>query len=410
MNNRAEHKYLSQLLSFRLDPALRTAILIYLMIRIISAVAATWVVQTAPPKIDWKRQPIYDLHEVAFTTQGPVRDWLEPWYRWDTGWYINIAYDGYQKGEGSIIFAPLYPWSMRAVAPLVGDDYLLAGLIVSNIACIVALTLLYKLVAADYGDLIAQQTVLLYMVFPTAFYLVAAYTESLFLALALGAWLAVRRDRYLLAGLVAFFASLTRSQGWILALPFAYMLYIQPTGKLPDLKKPLPLVKRMPAVIGGPLGTALYLFGMRFAGLGSIEQAFKQPPWQTNVVMPWTTLAKTIRVIIEGPVHDIDLANIAALIFVVILAAVVTIRLRKPEYWLYIWPTLLFILLRDHYLIVLHGMLRYVIDMFPIFIALALVLRGSSRLKRVARVLYVIISFGIQVLLVTLFAEWLWVA
>src|SRR5450755_1049640 len=134
------------------DTALQASLPLFLAFRIVTAIVAFWVVSATPPKIDYATQPIYNLHNIVFTTQGPLRAWLEPWYRWDTGWFIHIAYDGYQSNDGSIAFAPLYPVLIRLTAPLVGGDYLVAALFISNLCCLLAMILLYKLVASDFND------------------------------------------------------------------------------------------------------------------------------------------------------------------------------------------------------------------------------------------------------------------
>jgi hypothetical protein len=402
------------------DPAFRAALAIFLIFRVITAVVAVWTMQVAPPRINWSAQPIYYLHDIAFTTQGPLRAWLEPWYRWDTGWYIHIAYNGYQREDGSIIFAPLYPFAIRLLAPLLGGDYLLAGIVISNLCCILAFFLLYKLVATHHGDQIARRTLLLFAVFPTTFYLMAAYTESLFMALLLGAWIAAEKRRYVWAGIFAFGASLTRSQGWILALPIAYIVYIDPSERLPrparivailkeQLRQPLGALHRGIAVIGGPLGTLAYLLGMELSGLGSVSEAFSGPIWRTQIAPPWESLIGAIRVVLNGTASTNDLANLAAFVFAAVLGVVMVARL-SPPYWAYVWVTLGFILLRRHYLIQLHGMLRYTLDLFPIFIVMALLLRRPTRLSRTVQFGYTLVAGAAQVFLITLFATWLWVS
>ena len=68
--------------------------------------------------------------------------------RWDTGFYVSIAEEGYRY-QGvplpSVAFFPLYPLLMRALAAVVGDA-LVAGLIISNVALLLATMLLYRLV------------------------------------------------------------------------------------------------------------------------------------------------------------------------------------------------------------------------------------------------------------------------
>ncbi|MCG8349216.1 MAG: hypothetical protein MI924_15725 [Chloroflexales bacterium] len=73
--------------------------------------------------------------------------------RWDTGFYLSIAGEGYQYHDvrfPSVAFFPLLPLLIRAVTPLTGDP-LLAGLLGANTALLGATMLLYWLVELEWG-------------------------------------------------------------------------------------------------------------------------------------------------------------------------------------------------------------------------------------------------------------------
>lgn len=145
-------------------------------------------------------------------------DWLDIWNRWDSLRHIRLAQIGY-SGAGSdkadIIGFPLFPWLVRFFA-LVFQDYLLSAFIVSGIASVAAGLLLYKLVRADYSDSIARNSVWFMLIFPTAYFLHINYNESLFLALTVGCFLAARRQRWLLAGILGAFSCATRMNGLVI--------------------------------------------------------------------------------------------------------------------------------------------------------------------------------------------------
>ena len=122
----------------------------------------------------------------------------------------------WRPGEGRLLaFYPLFPCLLRLVAYISGS-YLAAGLIVSGIASIAAAVLLRRLVQLDYDNAVALRSVWFFLIFPTAYFLHVGYSESLFLALALGSVLAARTDRWGLAGLLGAFCWLTRATGAIL--------------------------------------------------------------------------------------------------------------------------------------------------------------------------------------------------
>src|SRR5262249_31080871 len=119
-------------------------------------------------------------------------------------------------------FFPLYPLVMRGLAHFIHHNYLVAGLFISNVALLVVSIVLYQLVLEDFGQERANCTVLYISVFPTAFFLASGYNESLFLCLALLCFYQIRHGRWWPAGIFGILASLTRSAGLLLIVPFCY--------------------------------------------------------------------------------------------------------------------------------------------------------------------------------------------
>jgi hypothetical protein len=137
--------------------------------------------------------------------------------RWDTVWFVAIAQDGYGDGAREAFF-PLYPL-LLAVGGNVTGQWILAGAAISTALAAVALTALHRLVALDYGPRVARGTVLAMAFFPMSFFLSAVYSESLFLALSVGAVYAGRTDRWAWAGVLGGLAATTRSAGVLLVVP-----------------------------------------------------------------------------------------------------------------------------------------------------------------------------------------------
>jgi hypothetical protein len=109
-----------------------------------------------------------------------------------------------------------------------------AGAAISLIAMAIAGALLYRLARLDLDARGASATVALLAVFPTSIFLSAVYTESLFLALTVGAFYAARRERWLVAALLGALAGATRSAGVLLLAPLGLMyLYGPRDGGVP---------------------------------------------------------------------------------------------------------------------------------------------------------------------------------
>lgn len=171
----------------------------------------------------------------------PQQAWLDIWGQWDTGWYLDIAGEGYAPGVRfmnypNYAFFPFYPVLMRIVGYATGDLFL-AGLLISNVSLLMAGILLYRLALLDGGAETASRSVKYLFLWPTSFILSGVLSESLFLALILGCFYAARRGRWLAAGACGFFAALTRSTGVLVLLPLLH-IYLRKTGFRPARIRP----------------------------------------------------------------------------------------------------------------------------------------------------------------------------
>lgn len=164
------------------------------------------------------------------TPFSPFGDLLvAPAARWDSVWYLTIAQDGYgtEQEHAQAAFYPLYPLLMRVVGWVVGSP-LLAGILVSLACFLGALVLLHRLATLELGLRDARGTVLLTAFFPTALFFSAVYTESLFLLVSVGAFLAARRGRWGWAGVLGGLAALTRNSGVLLLAPLMVLFFYGP--------------------------------------------------------------------------------------------------------------------------------------------------------------------------------------
>jgi hypothetical protein len=164
--------------------------------------------------------------------------------RWDTGWYLGIAREGYRwdehvTGSQNVAFFPLYPTLMRWTGALLGNrqapewtifgaprriKLLVGGLIISLGAFFWALVYLYRLAREDLDDSQARTALALLACYPFAVFFSAVYTESLFLLTTVAAFFHFRRGEALPAAGWGFAAGLTRPNGCLLSLPLALML------------------------------------------------------------------------------------------------------------------------------------------------------------------------------------------
>lgn len=147
---------------------------------------------------------------------------LEPWNQYDVNNYLRIAEDGYTIQDGRGAFHPLLPLLMRIIGDLLGGQYLLAGLVVSNVACILLLAAFYRLIELDFDPKVARYATRWLLCAPTGFILLIPYTESLVLCFVVLTFWFARRNAWLSAGICGCIASLAKQPGVVLVLPLLW--------------------------------------------------------------------------------------------------------------------------------------------------------------------------------------------
>ncbi|MFD7256433.1 mannosyltransferase family protein [Streptomyces sp. NPDC059874] len=198
---------------------------------------------------------LYVLTRVGiWTTAGAVR-WLfpaggdralwpgsllSPWQQWDWWHYLHIAQDGYfPAGAGPWTagwdnreaFLPGFPLVLRAVHAVV-PHWAAAGALISFVAGGVAVLALARIARRQLPDAEAgRRTVLFFLLSPCAVFLAAGYTEALFLALALPAWLAAQRRNWPAAGVLACLACSVRATGLFLLAALALLFVLTARGR-----------------------------------------------------------------------------------------------------------------------------------------------------------------------------------
>jgi hypothetical protein len=153
--------------------------------------------------------------------------------QWDGGWYSQIAVFGYPAGNnplsGNWAFFPLYPFLMRFFGtPLFGimsfdQAVLISGFLISNILFFVSLILFYHVTKLVFGkSTLALISTVFFAFWPGALFYSTVYSESLFMTLALGAFYFLEKAQSGKSAILGFFAALTRSNGFLVLIPFVY--------------------------------------------------------------------------------------------------------------------------------------------------------------------------------------------
>ncbi len=162
--------------------------------------------------------------------------WLDVWSVWDSGWYLDIAQNGYSTtlksdlpkriccGQNNFGFFPLYPLTIRLFGNIIGN-YHTAGILLSNIFLIISSLILYKLVVRVQNKKTAILSVWVLFAFPTSIILSGIFSESLFLLLLLLCFYFALQGKWFASGISGYFLALTRPTGFLVIVPLAFEFF-----------------------------------------------------------------------------------------------------------------------------------------------------------------------------------------
>ncbi|MDQ1650045.1 MAG: hypothetical protein QOG60_2102 [Frankiaceae bacterium] len=295
---------------------------------------------------------------------GQVPDLVGLWDHWDAGLFAKVAEYGYLSpaySDPTEVDFPGMPLAMRVVHPLVGD-WVVAGMLVSLIAGLLASAALWRLAVDDHSvpaggvggvgspgvggstGIVAEdldrgrRAVLLLVCSPYAVFLFAGYSEALFLAFATTAWVAARRQRWALAGLCAAGATGTR----IIGVALVAGLVVEYAVQRWRARDELPLRSWRTAVELGwlvvvplaPLVAFAAYFQARTGHWDAYTRAMRDH-WQRGVDWPWAGLETTVRAALapgQGTAYQVFwCAELAAVAIGVLLTAVLLSQARWGE-------------------------------------------------------------------------------
>jgi hypothetical protein len=282
-------------------------------------------------------------------------------FGWDGAFYRTIADLGYPSvGRGGVRFFPVLPLVARGLGALVASPSFWL-LVIANLAALLAAALVHRLCLVEgLGRPAAARTATLLSLVPPSFVLVWAYAESLFLVLAIGAFLALRRERWWLAAVLGAVCALTRPTGAVLALPA-----LIEAARGWRAARPAELLPRAAAVAGPLLGAASFLWWSQ-----SVYDDWQLPlrvqdELRGGLVNPLVRIAEAGVDLAHFDVHGLHFPFAIAMIALCVVAA----RRLPASYAAFAGAIVLIAVSAQN----LNSIERYGLDAFPLVLALALV-------------------------------------
>lgn len=366
----------------------------------------------------------------AMVPGQPLADLFGAWDRWDGGIFTGIAVGGYTLGMQAQ-FYPLLPTLERALVWLMGgansqDNAWVAGVVIANLATLVAFGLLRALVERELGRAAARRSLVYLAVFPTAFYLVAPYSEGLFLALSVAYFVALRSRRWALAGLLAALAALTRPEGALLVVAALVELARDWRARHPvSAPRPGGAPRRAGVALVGAVGRALAVLGppvvalvglyvalWRALGVGGPLRAEAGGQFGRSLAAPWVGYQRVVAALLATSdsyqIGHILLDGAFTTLFIgLTLGMTLALWRRIPRAYLaYAWASLLLPLVTPaHSWYALGSTMRFMLVVFPLFMAL-----GIWGERRWVGALVLALSLPLLALLTAVFTVGGWVA
>lgn len=342
----------------RVDGADRDVLWLYLLTRVglwVTSYAVAWVF---PPDGEAKDAPSV----------------LSRWAQWDWAHFLHIAQSGYfpdgvglGAGPGSEgwdnreAFFPGFPLILRAVHVVV-PNWTLAGLLISFVSGAVAVLALARIArlglagestaraserrsglvpGARAGSAartsessasgVEQRSALFLLLSPCAVFLAAGYSEALFLAFALPAWLAAQKHQWMLAGILTALATTVRISGLFVAAAIGvHFLITAWKARTASAWRPLPwtLLPAVPALLYS--GFLYFQTGDWMAWKHAQERG-----WYREFHAPWEAWATTWNAAFDGTFSTgyafMWQAEMAAMVIGLILLGVLLKLRRWPE-------------------------------------------------------------------------------
>jgi hypothetical protein len=328
--------------------------------------------------------------------QGLAGALFGSWLRWDGGFYYLILTQGYTATPTISAFWPLYPLLAKFFT-LFGLHPLVALILVSNLALLVALVVFLEEVRDIFGKPNMVPAGLVLLTFPGAFFFYAPFPMSLALLLVLLSVRFARQHHWLAACLTGLLSGLGHST----VIPLSILLFAnvysdwkQSSGKLRWLSLLVPIT---PLV-----GVALFIVWRIRQGFPSLPELLGSS-WGSSLLNPMAALGQLAQSIATGNGMSILKATIILVGLVVIFWL-----FHRKQFTLGIYQTGLLLYLvsftvPDH---PLGSFIRYFLLSFPVFLALGVWLRSRKWLS-----VFSYTTLGtINILLCGLYISWYFVA
>lgn len=325
-----------------------------------------------------------------------------PWLNFDGRNYLEIVTNGYNPNFRIElrVFFPLFPLLIRSLSFNLLLNPILIGLFISFSSILAGIFIFNKLLKSDGFKEKDRLSILgLLFLFPTSYYFLSFYTESIFLLLTLSVFYFISKKKFFLASILTALATATRITGLALLPAIFWEGYIQYKRN-----------KKFPAsTIIAPLGFVMYGLYLQLTTGNALAIVSMQKNWDRpiGVFGPFIALYDGLKkFIFASPLtrgdffgHSMEVFEFIFAVFYIFIL-IDSFKKIKFSYWLF----LLFSAIPIFFSGALSSIQRYMVVLFPTYIYLV---------KIINKKYFYLICFCFLILLIyftSLFLRGYWVA
>ena len=328
------------------------------------------------------------------------------WANFDGEHYLQISKNGYLPLTH--FFFPVYPTLGSLLSKLLfflNNNQMWTLLLISHISFFLGIVGFYKLCKEELNSNAARLATLSLLFFPTSFYFAAAYTESLYFALAVWFFYLVRHKRWILAGLTGGILSAVRIVGSSVIPALAGHAY-------ENFKSRRLNIQILIATILCPLGLLIYMYYLKlttgdplifFNKIG----VFGEQRSASIVPLPQVYYRYIFKILpnLNYSYFPVVFTSFLEIGIATLFLLLIIYSFKKIKSDLLIYSVIAYII--PTFAGSFSSMPRYVLALFPIFFLIGLILaKLSSRMK----IAYFVISFGLLIISSSLFFNGFWLS
>ncbi len=324
-----------------------------------------------------------------FDPLAPYLVWI--WANFDGRHFLDIATLGYQGSN--FAFFPLYPLLIFLVNLFLSIPPVYSGIVISSVSLFLSFVMIYKIIRLDFKEDVARLSLIFLALFPLAFFYHSVYSDSLFLLFSTTSFFFARlggQKNWIFAGIFGGLSVLTRFSGIALIPALMIEWYLQ--NKKTKFISVNYLKTGFLAVFITSMGLIIYMIYLQiFFGDWLLFQKSFSAWSQQKLILPPQTLFRYLKILLFANQNTL-VYWIAFLEFICIMfyfgLSIYVLKKVRISYGVFMIVLLSLVVFTGTFA----GTPRYILHLFPGFLAMSILLSKKRNLKIMILIIFIILG------------------